>query len=179
MNKYAFTPKHYFHYTLRKLKVGFDSTTQSVFEEWFSQYMWLNKQECKQQNTLPCNYLIFKFAQMSGCNESILSPLRKLVDRYPFTKYEAEFARICSILGWWFIPGTDSIDPKDLPQIVDRKVLGEDSTCSICLESFDKEKQIIVWCRSCCGTNFHQICIDQWHEKGTPTCPLCRTKWNN
>ncbi|KAL1994700.1 hypothetical protein VTN49DRAFT_2170 [Thermomyces lanuginosus] len=41
----------------------------------------------------------------------------------------------------------------------------------------------LVWCRRCCGQNFHRDCIQEWvdfcvQHSRDPTCPICRAQWS-
>eukprot|EP00656_Telonema_subtile_P058050 TRINITY_DN9704_c0_g1_i3.p1 TRINITY_DN9704_c0_g1~~TRINITY_DN9704_c0_g1_i3.p1 ORF type:complete len:127 (+),score=27.71 TRINITY_DN9704_c0_g1_i3:128-508(+) len=56
----------------------------------------------------------------------------------------------------------------DLPRVHFSE--GEESTCSICQESF-KEAELLV--RLPCEHMFHTGCVLKWMEAHT-TCPLCR-----
>jgi hypothetical protein len=57
-----------------------------------------------------------------------------------------------------------------------KAVTGE---CSICHEDLDPEEDDITFCRSTCGQNLHEQCIEKWKtaNPGPPTCPMCREPW--
>ncbi|KAL1977726.1 hypothetical protein VTN31DRAFT_585 [Thermomyces dupontii] len=45
------------------------------------------------------------------------------------------------------------------------------------------EEEELVWCRECCGQNYHRSCIQAWIDISSqssrgPTCPLCRVPWS-
>jgi hypothetical protein len=53
--------------------------------------------------------------------------------------------------------------------------------CSICTEPLDPNAEDITFCRSGCGQNFHEQCIDEWKtsQSGQTTCPMCRKIWKS
>ena len=51
-----------------------------------------------------------------------------------------------------------------------------DTTCSICLTSFSKNK--FVWKLSC-NHYFHYNCIEKWSDLENYTCPMCRKYYNH
>ncbi|KAF1955528.1 hypothetical protein CC80DRAFT_594271 [Byssothecium circinans] len=58
----------------------------------------------------------------------------------------------------------------------------EDQECPICYSEFEPGKERIAYCKSFCGNNVHQICIDLWLSSqrsmyGKSTCPYCRHDW--
>lgn len=54
-----------------------------------------------------------------------------------------------------------------------------DNSCSICLESFEKEtKRFYVRELPCCKKRFHKRCVDKWFRKSVFNCPCCRHKFN-
>jgi hypothetical protein len=54
-----------------------------------------------------------------------------------------------------------------------------DGECSSCHEDLDREADDVTFCRSGCGQNLHEKCIEQWKKSraGPPTCPMCRKFW--
>lgn len=68
-----------------------------------------------------------------------------------------------------------------------RKTLEEDSTCSICQEEMtiqDLEADMLCYCDSSCGSNFHRKCLKMCvtyarSEKKPILCPMCRAPWKN
>lgn len=52
----------------------------------------------------------------------------------------------------------------------DKDVMGEDASCSICLESYSQDKEIR---KTLCGHCFHSKCLKGWLHVNH-TCPLCR-----
>lgn len=47
--------------------------------------------------------------------------------------------------------------------------------CSICLEEFKSEDDIVATVNDCCRSNlFHDHCIKQWLESDHDSCPCCR-----
>jgi hypothetical protein len=59
----------------------------------------------------------------------------------------------------------------------DRKEV--DGECSTCHEDLDPEVDDITFCRSGCGQNIHEKCIEAWKKSqaGPPRCPMCRKFW--
>ena len=51
--------------------------------------------------------------------------------------------------------------------------------CSICHEDLDAALEDITFCKSTCGQNIHQQCLDEWESSqvGDATCPMCRRVW--
>lgn len=57
-----------------------------------------------------------------------------------------------------------------------RKLIGGE--CSICHEEMSSIRADITFCRSECGQNFHEHCLEQWKSSGPDmTCPMCRREW--
>lgn len=52
--------------------------------------------------------------------------------------------------------------------------------CPICHEEVDLKVGNVAFCRSQCGQNFHDHCIDKWSESqnGPANCPVCRQAWS-
>lgn len=73
-------------------------------------------------------------------------------------------------------------DTKDVQECkVEEKPLEEDESCPICLEEMtvNDSKQPLIWCRTQCGKHIHAHCLQHWSKaiKGTLSCPLCRSPW--
>jgi hypothetical protein len=51
--------------------------------------------------------------------------------------------------------------------------------CSICHEELKAEIDDVTFCRSGCGKNFHEECINEWRQSRQDplTCPMCRKSW--
>lgn len=60
-----------------------------------------------------------------------------------------------------------------------RKTLDQDADCPICFDSL--ASGTLTFCRSTCGTNFHEDCIRRWlgQHRTDPTCPNCRQPWQS
>lgn len=57
-----------------------------------------------------------------------------------------------------------------------REIEGE---CLICRDDLDPKADDVTFCRSPCGQNYHEKCIERWDvtaENGA-TCPICRRVW--
>lgn len=69
----------------------------------------------------------------------------------------------------------NNVSPRIVEQIknnkVDHKVIKKETCCSICLEDFDENKEIVFLD---CDHIYHTDCIIEWINKD-PTCPLCRS----
>jgi hypothetical protein len=68
------------------------------------------------------------------------------------------------------------------PEGAARKPLEGDSDCPICFDSMNAGTQTLTYCRSTCGANFHNECIQHWlgqNTRGQSTCPNCRQPWED
>jgi hypothetical protein len=80
----------------------------------------------------------------------------------------------------------DTIEEKEEKDLNRKRIEGD---CPICFEpmiestAHDKKKHLpLVFCRSQCGNNFHQSCIDDLirfkkNLNAKMSCPLCRSNW--
>jgi hypothetical protein len=73
----------------------------------------------------------------------------------------------------------DNKEPDNAPSGVARRTDEED--CPICFDALGGDTTKTTYCRSRCGANFHQECIQHWlkQQRAKPTCPMCRGPWED
>jgi hypothetical protein len=61
----------------------------------------------------------------------------------------------------------------------DRKTV--EGKCSICHETLDADEDEITFCRTRCGQNSYERCMDQWKTaaRGTAKCPIWHQVWKS
>ncbi len=54
-----------------------------------------------------------------------------------------------------------------------------DAICSICLQTTKLRGGIPLFTPGCCGSWFHQVCIDKLNDENIKNCPNCRATFTN
>jgi len=77
--------------------------------------------------------------------------------------------------------GVDDDEAETDESTARRQQVQEDDDCPICLDTLQGSGSKTTFCRSRCGANFHQACINQWlhQHRSKPTCPNCRETWDD
>lgn len=72
----------------------------------------------------------------------------------------------------------EGVSKDEMGSGVNRKSIGEDDSCPICLDEFSSTKEKIDWCKGQCGNNVHHSCFVKWSTKQTHvSCVYCRGDW--
>ena len=112
-----------------------------------------------------CAGAILLARNLSNDNRQNLNVLNVTIERNAYGRQVNSFRDELSIS----INNSSTIN-KIKKNTLDYNLLKKDSDCSICLEPFSKDKEIIILE---CKHIYHTDCIVQWLNKDI-SCPLCR-----
>ena len=128
-----------------------------------------------------CKHMLFVLIRILGMNrENVYNDYFKLLDDEKKSfNITNETIELCSL----YLKKRESmllegVSKDEMGSGVNRKPIGDDDSCPICLEEFSSTKEKIDWCKGQCGNNVHHSCFVKWSTKQSEvSCVYCRGSW--